>query len=106
MEDEMTEVERNMASCKHFNGVFVNDACRAGVNYHGLLGRGVGCFKAIPCLKDRDDGHVVCPKREFPTHEEAEREAKETEATMQRFAVAHSAAKADAKRKGWGIGHH
>ena len=92
------DIKREMTTCRHFNGVFINDTCRAGVNYHELLGSGPGCFKALPCLSKPDA--ISCARAEFRTREEAEREITDQDAQMVRFELAFRAAKANARENG------
>ncbi len=104
MTEREQKIQAEMRRCVHFNGVFINESCKAEINYHDLMGREVGCFKAIPCLKDRNST-VECPKREFPTREQAEKEVADTEATMERFVAANHAVQAHAIRSGFGRGN-
>lgn len=77
--------EQNIADrtkkCKHFNGI-QNDTCKAGINYHELLGTGVGCFAHMPCFSQ---GEVECGKRDLYTAEESEEYEKELEQHIEEF---------------------
>ena len=97
-------VALEMRTCKHFNGTVINGACRAGVNYHALLGEGVGCFKHMPCLGD-PKSPVVCSLVQFPTREEAEATTREDEAVVNRFCIAMPAVKKHARAAGLGVGN-
>lgn len=94
------EVRAAMRQCVHFTGV-QHDCCKAGVNYHDLLGRGPGCFAHMPCLGD-DGATVQCPNAKFPTQEEAEAELKEQDEAIARTMGAVRAAHDDANRRGLG----
>ena len=72
-----------MNRCIHFNGV-QHDVCDAGVNYHGLMGSETGCFAHMPCFND-EKSTVVCPKRQFPSREEAEKDVTESDARIAKF---------------------
>jgi hypothetical protein len=89
-----------MSRCVHFNGI-QHDECKAGINYHGLMGTGFGCFKNLPCL-----GHdsTPCPSRAYPTREQAEAEVDEIDRLVNRVVLCIPAAKADAKSKSLGVG--
>lgn len=96
------QVADYMHKCVHFNGVFINQACKAGVVYHELLGTGVGCFKSIPCT--REGGSVKCPKRKFHTREEAEKEVTAVEMMWNGSVILMNHVAKDAKSKGFGKG--
>lgn len=76
-------VEVEMNRCVHFNGV-MNDKCDAGVNYHGLLGDGFGCFAHMPCLND-EASTVTCIKATFPTEQQARQQVEEHDKHIQEF---------------------
>lgn len=76
-------VKDEMNRCVHFNGV-MNDECDAGVNYHGLLGSGVGCFAHMPCFND-EVSTVNCYRAMFPTEQEARAKVDEYEKHIQEF---------------------
>ena len=86
-----------LKNCIHFNGV-QNNTCKAGVNYHEQFGVGLGCFANIPCCGDENPKE--CPKLERPTHEQAESEADEFEARMDRMVRCMTGAKNHAKSLG------
>lgn len=88
--------------CVHFNGVFINDACRSGVNFHEQFGDGFGCFKDIPCIKPGTD--KKCAKAEYPTREAAEKELNEDDEFIDRFLKVSKEAHAHARDAGLGIG--
>src|ERR1700733_6641154 len=69
--------------CKHFRGI-QHDTCKAGVNYHELLGSGAGCFAHMPCFSDTQSP-VECTKRELYTPEESEIEEQENEQAIEQF---------------------
>lgn len=96
-------IEAEMSKCRHFNGVFVNKTCLAGVSYDELLGTGVGCYKHLVCLNDQD-APVVCMKREFPTRAEAEQTVADDDRQLNIVLNAVPAIKKDAKAKGFGVG--
>lgn len=72
-----------MHRCVHFNGV-MNDECDAGVNYHGLLGDGVGCFAHMPCLSDKQSS-VTCSRAQFLSESEARAKVDAHEVHIQEF---------------------
>lgn len=76
-------VQVGMNRCVHFNGV-MNNECAAGVNYHGLLGSGYGCFAHMPCFND-EASTVVCSKATFLTEQEARQQVDEHEKHVQEF---------------------
>lgn len=82
-------------SCRHFNGI-QNARCQAGVEYQRSTG------KAMPCIpKFINDREVwSCGLFEIMSVEDAEKEAAERVAAIERTDTAHAAAKADAKAKG------
>jgi len=88
-----------MTKCVHFNGI-QNKTCRAGVNYHELLGNGVGCFARMPCTCDPNPS-VACDKIQLMTREEAEADVDLWMARMEANGVAVKAAHDDAKAKGF-----
>lgn len=96
-------VAREMRTCKHFNGIQHN-GCRAGIDYHELMGSGFGCFKHLPCLS-HPKATVVCSSAVFPTREEAEATTREEDAIVERFCIAMPAVKKHAKANGLGIGN-
>lgn len=75
--------DEELRRCVHFNGV-MNDACDAGINYHALLGDGVGCFARMPCFKD-EASTVICDKASFLTESEARARVNEHEKHIQEF---------------------
>lgn len=82
-EKELQRLTRKtMRRCIHFNGV-MNDECETGVNYHGLMGVGFGCFKHMPCLSDPEA--VNCSKASFPSETEARAEVEAREVKIQEF---------------------
>ena len=65
-----THVERIMNRCKYFTGI-QHDVCGVGVPYASVRpkeGGGLPCFKEPMCTAE-------CPRVNFPTREEAEKEA-------------------------------
>lgn len=76
-------IQVEMNRCVHFNGV-MNDECDASVNYHGLLGSGVGCFAHMPCFND-EAATVICNKVKFPSEQEARLAVDEHEKHIQEF---------------------
>lgn len=76
-------VRVEMNRCIHFNGV-MNDECNAGINYHALMGSGVGCFAHMPCFND-EASPVTCGKATFPTEQEARARVDEHEKHIQEF---------------------
>lgn len=77
------KVESEMNRCAHFTGI-QHPECEAGINYHALMGDGVGCFAHMPCFND-DQSTVVCDKRRFPTREEAVAEVQRHDAAIAEF---------------------
>ena len=77
-EQQERRIQKIMRTCVHFNGIQHNE-CKAGVNYHGLLGDKPGCFAAMPC---HSEGTAECPKRVLRNREEAEARVKELEAAL------------------------
>ena len=77
------KIAEEMKRCVHFTGI-QHDTCRAGVNYHELLGTGVGCFAHMPCLAD-DGAAVVCESRQLPTEAEARKTVEEANAAVAEF---------------------
>lgn len=94
---------RILNTCIHFNGVFVNDSCKASVNYHEQFGNEVGCFKSIPCT--RLNAEKTCPKAEYPTKDVAERELREDNAFVEKAVKASNQAHQHAKAAGLGVGN-
>lgn len=83
-EKEMQRRTREeMRRCVHFNGV-MNAECNAGVNYHELLGDGVGCFAHMPCFSD-EQSKVRCDKAEFLSESEARAKVDAHEIYIQEF---------------------
>jgi hypothetical protein len=97
-------IQQTAQECKHFVGV-QHALCGAGVHLRTLVGGpDLGWALRIPCFARNADA-PLCNLRELPSQEEAERSEDEHEATLQKFSIAHKAAKADAKSKGLRMGH-
>ena len=104
---EQTEhsVLRIMQTCTHFTGI-QHAQCEAGVNYHEQFGNGAGCFANIPCATAFNSGPTKdCPKVDYPTREEAEKEEADRTARSKKAMQAMRDAHADAKAKGYGKGN-
>lgn len=83
-EQEMRRRTREeMHKCVHFNGT-MNDECDAGINYHGLLGEGVGRFAHMPCFSDKQST-VACSKAQFLSESEARAKVDAHEVHIQEF---------------------
>lgn len=76
-------VQVEMNRCVHFNGV-MNDECDAGVNYHGLMGTGFGCFAHMPCFND-EATPTPCSKATFPTERQARQQVGEHARHVEEF---------------------
>jgi hypothetical protein len=64
--------------CKHFNGIFINKACAAGISYEGQEPRHRPCFK--------DEGSdITCPQRDFPSPAEVDKELADIEENNSRM---------------------
>lgn len=96
----VTRVERIMDRCKHFTGV-QHDVCGVGVTYTAVRAKTGG---GLPCFRNFEMTGGECPRVEYPTREEAEKEAAEEEAVFARHMQAHRAAHDDAKAKRFGKG--
>jgi hypothetical protein len=92
-----------MSKCIHYNGVFTNKVCLAGVNYHEQFGTEAGCFKSIPCTSPNAD--KTCTKAEYPTREVADNKVAEQDALMERIIKANNEAHKHAKAAGLGRGN-
>lgn len=93
-------IKSALSSCRHFNGI-QHKTCEAGITYaHG------SATVAMPCLPDLVHGRKTwgCDQFQVMTQEEAEREADEAIAAMNRTMNARIAAKDDAEAKGFGRG--
>jgi hypothetical protein len=96
-------VAKNMADCRHFNGI-QHDCCNAGINYEELIEHGK---YRIPCLKmavglKRDP--AICGSFEAMTREEAEADADSSLDRQNKTMLAVSCAHEAAKKKGFGAG--
>lgn len=70
-------VARDMTRCVYFNGM-MNDACKAGIRYHDLVGSEIGWGLRLPCIKlERSTDTVPCSRLLLPTAEEAKAKAEE-----------------------------
>jgi len=87
-----------MQRCVHFTGI-QHDECKASVSYHGQFGNGVGCFANIPCVSFDEKTSRYCPKRQYPSREDAERELAEVDEYLAQCSKAYKAVKEDAKSK-------
>jgi hypothetical protein len=94
-----TRAERIMDRCKHFTGV-QHETCGVGVPYASVRPKEGG---GLPCLRE-PMCNAECPRVEYPTREEAEKEAADEEAIWARHSLAHRAAHDDAKVKKFGKG--
>lgn len=97
MKEPRSRVERIMNQCTHFTGV-QHDTCSAGLKYSEARGAG-----KLPCLRDYADG-ATCPRAQFQTRDEAEKQAAQDDAAFARTMLAHRAAHDDAKAKHFGKG--
>lgn len=87
--------------CIHFTGIS-NNACEVGVNYVDVRDSESSPYK-WPCT---DKGcRVTCDKRRFPTAEEVKAEIDEIKAHTETLMKAMSAARDDAKAKGFKRGN-
>jgi len=90
--------------CKHFTGI-AHDTCKAGVNYRALVGGpDAGWAIRLPCnpsLRKAESAPVPCECRELNTDAELEQRADNHLRRMDNFAIAHKAAKDDARGKGF-----
>lgn len=86
MSNQKSMADQIANRCKHFNGFrgYIagdpNDlSCKCGIDVRALVGgeRG-GWIMRAPCLADHATD-IICSRREFPTREEAEAEAREME---------------------------
>ena len=90
-----------MLQCKHFTGV-QHDVCGVGVPYASVRPKTGG---GLPCFRGFDMAGGECPRVEWPSRDEAEKEAVEEGAAFARTMLACSAAHEDAKAKKFGKGH-
>ncbi len=67
--------------CRHFTGV-MDTECKAGVNYHELVGDGVGCWNRLPCIRPVDGDVVLCPLKATYTPDELVALQQETDAAI------------------------
>jgi len=96
--------------CKHFNGFrgyFAKDpkaqVCKCGIKVRALVGGDdLGWISRTPCLADHETD-VVCSKREFPTREEAEAEARESEAHTKATLLAMKRCIEDSDDRGFSV---
>lgn len=69
--------ERQAQTCKHYNGAS-RETCKAGVNYHELVGNDKGWMRRLPCSVGGTfigtEDVCDCALREFPTAEEVQAE--------------------------------
>ena len=78
--------EQEYARCRHFNGI-QHERCEAGVRYDDVRGDPEMTFAhclPLPCWREHE-GLMTCPKRSFPTVEEAKAEAAASEAHANRL---------------------
>src|ERR1051326_3435555 len=101
-------IANDLTRCVHFTGT-VNETCKAGVNYRAVVGGpDLGWGTRLPChgVFEREGvERVGCEHLHKPTLEEAERRVDESERRMAILALAHKAAKDDARAKGFKKGH-
>ena len=90
-----------LSSCRHFNGI-QNTKCEAGVEY-----RWAPVELTMPCIPKHINGRATwpCDLFEIMSQADAEKEADERLAMMERGVKARHAAKEDAKLQGFGRGH-
>ncbi len=71
--------EQIESGCIHFNGI-QNKTCKAGISYDSMK-------PPLPCLRNVSHGLAIpeCPKREWPSEEQIEKELAESEARSNRF---------------------
>jgi len=91
-------IQHELNTCKHFNGI-QHDQCRAGVKYRDLFGDGPGWAAHLCCMREKQST-VTCSSCEFPTREEAEKDADVWMARLNRTTLCVKAAHDDAKSKG------
>lgn len=97
MRDEKElQIQREMKSCRHFNGV-QNDFCLAGISYDAV--RPLPCFP-LSSVKEP----AKCEKKSCWTREEAEKNEVAHDNAIQKTMKALTAAHTDAKAKGYGKG--
>lgn len=95
-------IEKKLGRCKHYNGTS-SATCRAGVNYHDLVGNEPGWGCKLPCTGDGGCDHapelkvVTCALREFPTREETEKYLDEVTRSMENTVKARQAIIAELK---------
>jgi hypothetical protein len=65
-----TLYEQISAWCIHYQGRHGNTACKAGIEF-STFGESI---KEMPCIKRNGHPIGVCPLREFPSHEEVQKE--------------------------------
>ena len=88
-----------LGKCKHFNGI-QNAACKAGINYHELLGSEFGCFANMPCTRAPVPS-AACASFALFTQAEAEAEADEWVTRMKRFKIVLTGAHEHAEKQGF-----
>lgn len=97
-----------MTKCAHFRNSINNETCEAGVRYDDVNEPPApGKPLRMPCYSKGmfSGADLPCDKRYFPSDEEAEKEARETEERLYANAAARKVAKDDARAKGYARGH-
>jgi hypothetical protein len=81
-----TPAEPHFNKCKHFNGV-VNECCEAGIRYAEVRDSTTSPYR-FPCFRNEkatSGPELPCPKREFPTWEEAQADEAMIEAQIAEY---------------------
>lgn len=99
-------IKREMQTCVHFSGI-QNEKCAAGINIREIVGGDdFGWAARLPCFLDTQEVcTAICPSRQFPSREQAEKEVSDSEAATSRTLSVLRSAHEHAKNNGLGKGH-
>ena len=104
MSERLIDVQREMKTCVHFNGI-QHDTCEAGIRYDSIHGSGPGWAAHMVCLQD-PKATARCGSLTLLTRPEAEKLVDERKERMERFLIcvgeAHNHAKAQGLKRGNG----